>query len=86
MQPFEKLPFAVVDVEHDVTSSTVVGSGAVDFLQLLNVLGEFFREIHPAAALYVSLPSADVFVTAVIVLDVVRHPIWIQSRFIDHTV
>ena len=75
-----------MNVDHDIALPALVRSGAVDPLQLPNVLGKFLREIHPAAALYVSLPFADVFVSVLIVLDMLHHPIWIQSRCIDHTV
>ena len=89
IQPFEKLPAAIFDVFHQLASPAVIRPGAgdaVDYLQLLNILGEFLCEIIPTAVSYVFLPLADVFVSVMVAHDMFFHPCRIQSRFIDYAV
>ena len=80
IQPREKLPFDVVDADHDLAWPAVARlDGAVNLLQLLSVFDKFCCESFPVAALHVTLPFADVVVSREIVLDVAHYPIWVQS-------
>ena len=87
IQPCEELPFGRFNTAHNLAFPAVAQvTSSVDNLQLPNVPGEFQGEILPAATLHQTLPCADVVVPGTIVFDMVHHPIWIQSRRIDHAV
>ena len=80
----EELLCGVADVVHDFANPDVARFGLVDVVQLLPVRAEFGREIHPATVIYVSLPSANVGVSYVVVQDAVRHPVSVQSGCLSH--
>ena len=86
VQSREKLLFGGLNIEHNLAFPAVAQfAGSVEHLQMPNILREFQGEVLPAAPLHQTLPRADVAVSGTVVFDMVRHPTFVQSRCIDHT-